>query len=321
MARMLEHRAGFVSIVGRPNAGKSTLLNTLVGDKVAIVSDKAQTTRTAIQGVLTRPEAQVVFLDTPGIHKAGSLLNRRMMDSVHGALEERDLLIYIADCRASFNQEDAQALDLIRKLETPSFLVLNKIDALDNKHLLLPLLEKYQSLHAFAEFIPISALTGEGLDRLIELVIARLPEGPPFFPDDFITDQPERFLAAELIREKILSATRQEVPHSIAVVVENWEEDGRLTRIAATIFVERAGQKAIVIGSKGAMLKQIGTQARAEMESLLSRKIFLELFVKVQPDWRDNPRLVGVIDWHAPLEATGGEFVKELDPEADSPQE
>lgn len=295
------HRAGFVSIVGRPNAGKSTLLNALVGDKVAIISGKPQTTRTAIQGVLTRPDAQVVFLDTPGIHKAGSLLNRRMMDSLHAALEERDLLIFIADSTTGFKTEDAHALDMIRKQGTPSILALNKIDQLESKQQLLPLLEKYRELYDFAEYIPISAARGENVQRLLDLVIARLPENPAFFPEDYITDQPERFLAAELIREKILEATRQEVPHAVAVMIEKWEEDGRLTRIAATILVERAGQKAIIIGAKGAMLKEVGTLARQEMERLLNRKIFLELFVKVEPGWRENPQMVAAVDWRGEI--------------------
>lgn len=294
---MPEHRAGSVSILGRPNAGKSTLLNALVGDKVAIVSGKAQTTRTSIQGVLTRPDAQVVFLDTPGIHKAGTLLNRRMMDSLRGALEDRDLLVFIADSSAQFSIEDAHALDMVRKQDTPTLLVLNKIDRLDNKQLLLPLLEKYQSLHDFTDYVPISAARGEGVPQLLDLIVARLPEGPAIFPEDYITDQPERFLAAELIREKILEATRQEVPHAVAVVIEKWEEEGALTRISAAILVERAGQKAIIIGAKGAMLKQIGTLARLEMEKLLGRKVFLQLFVKVEPGWREDPQLVAAVDW------------------------
>lgn len=295
------HRTGFVSILGRPNAGKSTLLNALVGDKVAIVSSKAQTTRTAIQGVLTRPDAQVVFLDTPGIHKAGSLLNRRMMDHVRASLDERNVLIFIADATLPLTTEDSHAIDILRKQDAPAFLVLNKIDQVPEKQKLLPLIESYRALYDFAEYVPMSSLRGDGVPELLELVIARLPEGPPLFPEDYITDQPERFLAAELIREKILEATRQEVPHAVAVVVDNWEEEGRLTRIGATILVERAGQKAIIIGAKGEMLKRVGTLARHEIEKLLDRKIFLQLFVKVEPGWRENPQLVAAVDWRGGL--------------------
>jgi len=196
--------SGFVSILGRPNAGKSTLLNALIGAKVAIVADKPQTTRTAVQGVLTVPEGQIVFLDTPGIHKASSRLNRRMMDSVREALQERDLLIYVADAKAPFAESDRHALDLVKKAGTPVFLVLNKIDLLRDKKPLLPLLEKYREAYDFAEFFTISALKEDGLDRLRSAILARLPEGPAYFPADHITDQPERFLAAELIRERII---------------------------------------------------------------------------------------------------------------------
>jgi GTP-binding protein Era len=291
------HASGFVSIVGRPNAGKSTLLNALVGGKVAITSAKPQTTRTAIQGILTLPEAQIVFLDTPGIHQSTTLLNKRMMDTVRAALDSRDLVLFLADAVAPFTEEDAQAVDVTRNLETPVMLVLTKVDRLDDKRQLLPRIERYKALREFDEYIPISAVTGAGLDELKKAVIARLPQGPPWFPPDYITDQPERFMAAELIREKILAETRQEVPHSIAVVVDRWEETPRLTRISATIYVERPGQKAIVIGSKGATLKKVGTLARLDMETMFGRKIFLELFVKVRPDWRQSPEFLNAIDW------------------------
>jgi GTP-binding protein Era len=290
-------RSGFVSILGRPNAGKSTLLNALVGAKLAIVTDKPQTTRTMIQGVVTLPEAQIVFIDTPGIHKADSLLNRRMMDAVRAALEERDLLIYAVDATRRFTEEDRRAVDLIRKSETPAFLVLNKIDLFRDKGQLLSLIEQYRSTYEFEEYIPVSAKTGEGLDKLRGLVIAKLPEGPAYFPPDYITDQPERFLAGELIREKLLQATRQEVPQSVAVVTDAWEETPRITRIYATIYVEREGQKAIVIGARGAMLKKIGTLAREEMERFFSRKIFLDLHVKVRPAWRESAGFLGALDW------------------------
>jgi GTPase len=292
-----QHVSGFVSIVGRPNAGKSTLLNALVGGKVAITSAKPQTTRTAIQGILTLPEAQIVFLDTPGIHESTTLLNKRMMDTVRAALDSRDLVLFLADALAPFTEEDAHAVDVTRNLETPVMLVLTKIDRLDDKRRLLPLIERYKALREFDEYLPVSAVTGAGLDELKKAVIAHLPQGPPWFPPDYITDQPERFMAAELIREKILAETRQEVPHSIAVVVDRWEETPRLTRIGATIYVERPGQKAIVIGAKGATLKKVGTLARLDMETMFGRKIFLELFVKVRQDWRQNAEFLNAIDW------------------------
>jgi GTP-binding protein Era len=294
-----EFHSGFVSLVGRPNAGKSTLLNALVGGKLAIVSDKPQTTRTLVQGVLTLPEAQIVFLDTPGIHESGSLLNRRMMNTVRTSLEDRDVVLLIADASAPFGEEDKKAAEFLQDVKAPVFLVLNKIDRVDEKAKLLPRFEQYQELRAFDEVIPISALTGEGVEVLREAIVRRLPEGPQYFPSDYLTDQPERFLAAELIREKILMETRQEVPHSVAVLVENWEDKPHLTRIAAVIYVERPGQKGIVIGAQGTMLKKIGTEARKEIESLLSKKVFLELFVKVQPAWRESAQFLDEIDWRS----------------------
>jgi len=289
--------SGFVSILGRPNAGKSTLLNALIGTKVAIVADKPQTTRTGIQGVLTVPEGQIVFLDTPGIHKAHSRLNRRMMDSVREALHERDLLIYVADAKAPFAETDRQALDLVRKSATPVFLVLNKIDLLKEKGLLLPLLEKYREAYDFAEFFMISALKKDGLDKLRSAILARMPEGPAYFPSDHITDQPERFLAAELIREKIILETREEVPHSVAVIVDHWDEKPAITHIVATVYVEKEGQKGILIGAGGSMLKEVGTRARQEMERMFGKKIFLELQVKASANWRENKAFLNSLDW------------------------
>jgi GTP-binding protein Era len=289
--------SGFVSILGRPNAGKSTLLNALIGAKVAIVADKPQTTRTAVQGVLTVPEGQIVFLDTPGIHKASSRLNRRMMDSVREALQERDLLIYVADAKAPFAESDRHALDLVKKAGTPVFLVLNKIDLLRDKKPLLPLLEKYREAYDFAEFFTISALKEDGLDRLRSAILARLPEGPAYFPADHITDQPERFLAAELIRERIIIQTREEVPHSVAVIVDLWDEKPAITHILATIYVEKDGQKGILIGAGGAMLKDVGTKARLEMERMFGKKIFLELQVKARANWRENKAFLNTLDW------------------------
>jgi GTPase len=296
-------RSGFVSIIGRPNAGKSTLLNALVGQKIAIVADKPQTTRISIQGVLTLPPAnefsgaQIVFLDTPGIHRADTPLNKRMMEAVRAALEERDLLLFVADTALPFGEEDRRALDLVGKTNTPALLLLNKIDLLKDKSRLLALIEQYKSSFDFAEYIPISAAKGDGLEELKKLIVERLPEGPPYFPPDHVTDQPERFLAAELIREKVLQATRQEVPHSVAVMVDRWEETPRVTRVYATIRVERPGQKAIVIGSQGAMLKRIGMLARQEMERLFSGRIYLDLHVRVEPGWRSRPAFLDALDW------------------------
>ncbi len=291
--------SGFVSILGRPNAGKSTLLNALVGMKLAIVTSRPQTTRTSIQGVLNIPGAQVVFLDTPGIHKPDSLLNRRMLETVHAALGERDLLLLVADATRSLNAEDREAVQIVSAAKTPVLLLLNKIDGLRDKSILLGLIEEYKSLHDFADYIPISALKGTGLETLRAEIVKRLPEGPPYYPEDYVTDQPERFLAAETLREKVLRLTRDEVPHSVAVAVDHWEEKGRLTRIAATIFVERESQKGIVIGAGGSMLKKIGTQARQEMEAFFGRKIFLELHVKTKEKWREDPGFLDAVDWHS----------------------
>ena len=289
-------KSGFVSILGRPNAGKSTLLNALVGAKLAIVTDKPQTTRTLIQGVVTTPDAQVVFVDTPGIHKADSPLNKRLMHSLREALDQRDLLLYVVDSKRRLSVEDRQALDMVRKATTPVVLVLNKVDVV-KKGDLLPLIEAYRQVHEFADYVPISAKTGEGLDVLRKVIEERLPEGPAYFPDDHLTDQPERFLVAELIREKVLQETRQEVPHAVAVMIDGWEETEKLTRIFASIVVEREGQKRIIIGAKAAVVKRIGMLARGEIEGLLGRHVFLDLRVKVQPGWRENPVFLNALDW------------------------
>jgi GTP-binding protein Era len=290
-------KSGFVSILGRPNAGKSTLLNALIGQKVAIVADKPQTTRTSIQGVLTLPEAQIVFLDTPGIHKADTPLNKRLMNAVRASLDQRDLLLFVADAARPFEEEDRRAIDLARKAETPVVLVLNKVDLVREKALLLPLIERYKAAYEFVEFVPVSASKGAGLDELRRVILDRLPEGPAYFPEDYVTDQPERFLAAELVREQVLLATRKEVPHAVAVAVDRWEETPKITRIYATIRVEREGQKPIVIGAGGAMLKRIGTLARIEMEKLFGVKIFLDLHVRVQPAWREQRAFLDALDW------------------------
>jgi GTP-binding protein Era len=294
-------KSGFVAIVGRPNAGKSTLVNTLVGQKVAIVSPKPQTTRNRIQGILNREDAQIVLVDTPGIHRPDSVLSRMMMDEVQFALEGIDILSLIVDATADFGAGDRFSIEWVRRFHGPVFLLLNKVDRM-HKQLLLPLIERYNKEFEFAEIFPISALTGAGCLDLVNAWLARLPEAPPHFPLDQFTDQPERFLAAELVREKAILITREEVPHAIAVLIDNFEETEKLTRIRATIYVEREGQKGILIGKGGATIKKIGTQARLELESILGVKIFLELTVSVQPRWRQNPALVRRLDWRRDLE-------------------
>lgn len=293
---MKKHAAGFVSILGRPNAGKSTLLNALLGQKVAIVAPRPQTTRTAIQGVLTVPGAQIVFVDTPGIHKSTTLMNKRMMDTVR-ASAPADVVLFLVDSVARFTEEDAQAVDLVKSIEAPAIAVFNKIDRLPSKSKVLELIEHYRSLHEFAAYVPISARSGDGLDVLQKEIIARLPEGPALYPKDYLTDQPVRFMAAELIREQALRLTREEVPHAVAVMIENWEDTPKLLRIAATIYVERTGQKAILIGVGGAMLKKIGTLARHQIETLTGKKVFLQTFVKVRPNWREDPEFLAASDW------------------------
>ena len=300
-------RSGFVSIIGRPNAGKSTLLNKLVGEKLAIVTPKPQTTRDRILGIVNvparkgRPAGQIVFIDTPGVHKPDSSLNKKMMREVHDALENRDAVLLIVDVTQKFGSGDRFTLDLVKKAGGLVFLLLNKIDRLE-KSRLLPMIAEYSKLHDFREIIPISALTGDGLELLLDRVMAALPEGPRYFPKDQITDQPERFLAAEIVREKVLLETAQEVPYAATVVVERWEESPRLTSIAAVIYCERDGQKKIIIGRGGEMLKKIGTAARYEIERVLGTKVFLELFVKVRPGWRDSREFVEELDWRKQLE-------------------
>ena len=290
------HHAGFAAIVGRPNAGKSTLLNALLGTKLAIVGPRPQTTRTSIQGVLTLPGAQIVFVDTPGIHESSTLLNKRMMDQVRSSAEA-DVVLFLVDATAPFHDEDAHALDLVKKTGAPAIAVFNKIDRLRDKPKLLALIERYRGLHDFAAYVPVSALKGEGLDALKKEILERLPEGPPLYPKDHLTDQPERFLAAEMIREKVLQLTRQEVPHAVAVMIDQWEDTPALVRIAATIYVERPGQKAILIGAGGALLKKIGTLARQEIETQAGKKVFLQTFVKVRPRWREDPEFLAATDW------------------------
>jgi GTP-binding protein Era len=297
----MSFKSGFVAIVGRPNAGKSTLVNTLVGQKVAIVSPKPQTTRNRIQGILNREDAQIVLIDTPGIHQPKNVLSRMMMDELQHALEGIDILCFIADASADYGPGDRFSIEWIKRFHGPVYLLLNKVDRIA-KHLLLPLIERYNKEFDFAEIFPISALTGAGCLDLVNSWLTRLPEAPPHFPPDQFTDQPERFLAAELVREKAILQTRDEVPHAIAVLIDNFEETPKLLRIRATIYVEREGQKGILIGKGGEGIKKIGTAARKELEFILGAKIFLELFVKVQANWRQNSTLVRQLDWHRQLE-------------------
>jgi GTP-binding protein Era len=271
-------------------------LNALLGQKLAIVTSKPQTTRTSIQGVVTTADYQIVFADTPGIHRSNTLMNKRMMDTVR-ASAQADVVLFLIDVLEPFREEDAEAIDLVKKLEAPAFALLNKVDKLQDKTKLLALIEQLQGLHQFAEFIPISAMKGTGIDRLLKEIVKRLPEGEAMYADDYLTDQPERFLAAEILREKILHHTQQEVPHAVAVMIDTWVDTPKVLKIAATIYVEKAGQKAIVIGAGGAGLKKIGTLARFEMEKAFERKIFLQTFVKVKPNWRQDPEFLASIDW------------------------
>ena len=280
-------KSGFVSIVGRPNSGKSTLLNHLVGEKVSIVSDKPQTTRHVVRAIVTQPEGQIVFLDTPGIHKPIHRMNERMMKSVRDAMGDVDLILLIVDASASFGRGDEFTLELLKPVATKKFLLLNKIDRVAKKNL-LPLMDRYSKAGSFEEIIPISALTGENVDSLVRQILEHLPEGPMFYPADQISDQHERSIAAEMIREKLIELTEEEMPYSTAVVIDRFEEEEKLYRIFASIFVERDSQKPIVIGKAGQKLKQIGTEARLELEAFFARKVFLELHVKVKKHWRDD---------------------------------
>ena len=291
--------SGFVSILGRPNAGKSTLLNTLVGSKIAIVTDKPQTTRNRIQGVVNRPHAQVIFLDTPGVHKPNSRINRKMMAEVREALRGCDLLLLLVDASRPFGPGDQYALELASKAGRPSFLLVNKIDLVPDKRQLLPLIEQYRQRRNFAEVLPVSALTGDGVGELVERLIAALPEGPQYFPPDHLTDQPARFLAGEIVREKVIQLTREELPYAAMVLVERFEEKPALLRIYATVYVEREGQKGIMIGARGDKLKKIGTWARKELEKLFGLRVYLELFVKVRPRWRESPLFLRATDWRS----------------------
>ena len=294
-------RSGFVAIVGRPNAGKSTLVNRLVGQKIAIVTSKPQTTRNRIQGIVTKPQGQIVFIDTPGLHKADSALGRQMMQEVAAALEGIDVLLLMVDASSIHAHADDLLLDKANRFRGRTILALNKVDRLP-KPKLLPLIEAFSKAFDFAAILPISALKGDGCAELLEEILKHLPEGEPYFPEDQVTDQPERFLAAEIIREKAIQAMYHEVPYALAVVVEKYEELPRLLRIEVVMNVERDSQKKILIGHKGEMLKKIGTEARKELEKILGSKIYLGLFVKVVPDWRESPQKVRELDWRFQLE-------------------
>jgi GTP-binding protein Era len=294
-------RAGFVAIVGRPNAGKSTLLNRLVGQKIAIVTSKPQTTRNRIQGILTRSEGQIVFIDTPGLHEAESALGRQMMREVAAALEGIDVLLLVVDASRAFPQADELLLERAKRFRGKTILALNKVDRLP-KPKLLPLIDAFQKAFHFSAIVPISALKGSGCDELLEEILRQLPEGEPHFPEDQVTDQPERFLAAEIVREKAIQVMYHEVPYALAVFVEKFEESPRLLRIEVTMNVERDTQKKILIGHKGEMLKKVGTEARRELEEIFNVKVYLGLFVKVVPDWRENPQKVRELDWRFQLE-------------------
>jgi GTP-binding protein Era len=301
-------RSGFVCILGRPNAGKSTLLNALVGEKLAIISPKPQTTRNRIQGVAHVPKrkgkdgGQIVLIDTPGVHKPDSSLGRKMMVEVREALEGCDLVLVIIDGAHKLDPRDQFALDLVKQSKVKAFLILNKIDLVREKSKLLPMIEEYRKLYAFAEVIPISALKRKGLDDLLKTILSALPAGPAYFPEDEITDQPARFMAAEAIREQVLLNTSEELPYATTVIVDSFEEGKRLTRIAATIYCEREGQKGILVGKGGQMLKKIGTAARLQIEHMLGMKVFLELYVKAEPGWRDSRSFVEELDWRRQLE-------------------
>jgi GTPase len=297
----MEFHSGFIAIIGRPNAGKSTLVNTLVGQKVAIVSARPQTTRNRIQGILNREDGQVVLIDTPGIHRGANALGRQMMQEVLAALEAPDIVCLVVDATEDFQTADRYALEHLKRFSGPVYLLLNKVDRV-RKDRLLPLIDRWQREHDFEEIFPISARTGEGTVALVHNWMKRLPANPPYFPTDLHTDQPERFLAAEIIREKTIVLTRQEVPHAVAVLVDDWEESEKLVKIRATIYVEREGQKGIVIGRGGSMIKEIGTAARKELEELLGVKIYLELNAEVHANWRANRAIVKQLDWHHQME-------------------
>ena len=294
-----DFKSGYVALIGRPNAGKSTLLNRLVGEKIAAVSNKPQTTRHRIQGIVTRDDGQIVFVDTPGVHKPGHLLNRRMMSAVHDAIMSVDVLVLMRDASVSTGNGDKFVLDLVKQSGKTAILVLNKVDKIKEKGNLLPLIESYAAEYDFAEIIPLSALKGDAIETLLDQIIKHLPVGEPIFSEDEMTDQPVRSIVSEMVREKILISTGEEIPYVTAVITEVFDEsDAEITNIYCAIFVERASQKKIVIGKMGARIKDIGTKARIDIENLLGKRVFLKLFVKVVEDWRNREQTLDEIGVH-----------------------
>ena len=292
-----DFRSGFIAIIGRPNVGKSTLMNCLLGEKISIISDKPQTTRNRIRGILSRPDAQLVFIDTPGIHKPLHKMNEIMVNMALGTYNEVDVIMLLVEATEKPGGGDRFIIDSLAKIRTPVLLIINKVD-LVNKERLLPLMQEYSTLYSFAEIIPVSALKRD-LGGLVDALLKRMPKGPKYFPDDQLTDQPERFVVSEIIREKIFELTKEEIPYSTAVMIDQVKEEPGLTRIDATIFVDRDSQKGIVIGKNGALLKEIGTRARLDAEKLLGVKVFLQLWVKVKKGWRDDNQMlknVGIIE-------------------------
>lgn len=283
------YKSGFISIIGRPNVGKSTFLNRVIGQKIAIMSDKPQTTRNKVQGVLTQNDSQMIFIDTPGIHKPKHKLGDFMMKVATNTLKEVDLILFMINVTEGYGRGDEFIIEKLQSVKTPVFLVVNKIDAMHPDDL-LPIIEKYQQLYPFAAVVPISALEGNNVDTLLEQIKEHLPEGPQFYPADQVTDHPERFIISELVREKVLHLTREEIPHSVAVVIDSIKkmDNSDTINVMATIVVERDSQKGIVIGKQGKMLKEVGSRARVDIENLLGSKVFLELWVKVQKDWRNK---------------------------------
>lgn len=294
---MTEHKSGFVSIIGRPNVGKSTFVNRVIGHKIAIMSDKAQTTRNKIQGVMTRDDAQIIFIDTPGIHKPKHKLGDYMMRVAKNTLSEIDAIMFMVNVNEDIGRGDEYIMEMLKNVKTPIFLVLNKID-LVHPDTLMPKIEQYQSYMDFTDIIPISALGGLNVDHFIDVLKSFLPEGPKYYPDNQISDHPEQFVVSEIIREKILHLTSEEIPHAIGVNVDRMiKEDEDRVRIEATIYVERDSQKGIVIGKGGKKLKEVGKRARRDIEMLLGSKVYLELWVKVQRDWRNKVNFIRQIGY------------------------
>ena len=293
------HKAGYISILGRPNVGKSTLFNCLVGDKIAIVSEKPQTTRHRILGVKNMKDAQIIFLDTPGIHEGRSTLNRRMVSTAVASGEDADVLLFLADASSPLPERDRKVIDSLKGSRGIPLLVITKID-LVKKTTLLPMMDRYQNLHAFREIIPVSAVTGEGIGILVTTLLSYLPEAPPYYPDDIVTDQTERFLVSEIIREKVIQQAYQEIPYAAAVTIESFKEhpEKNLVVIQGTIHVERSSQKKILIGRGGQKLRGIGEAARKEIEAFLETRVFLELWVNVEKNWTQNPRTLDRLGYH-----------------------